>query len=79
MVETAKPILTKEKIDRHLAGQSSFTPVMNIQDWYDGSMKVVIFDTQDKLDDTLDKIRSMMSKQKAQSSNQNRPFKLKIY
>ena len=29
-VETAKRILTKEKIDRQLAGQSSSTPFMNI-------------------------------------------------
>ena len=29
-VETAKGILTKEKIDRQLAGQSSSTPFMNI-------------------------------------------------
>ena len=31
-VETAKRILTKENIDRQLAGQSSSTPFMNIKD-----------------------------------------------
>ena len=30
-VETAKRILTKEKIDRQLTGQSSSTPFMNIK------------------------------------------------
>ena len=38
-----------------------------------------MFDTQDRLDDMLDKITSMMSKFTAQDSNQNRPFKPKIY
>ena len=31
-VETAKIILTKEKIERQLARQSSFTPFMSIKD-----------------------------------------------
>ena len=34
-VETAKRILTKEKIDRQLAGPSSCTPFMSIKDSYD--------------------------------------------
>ena len=42
-VETAKTILTKEKIDRQLAGQTSSMPFMNIKDWY--ISKKVTFDT----------------------------------
>ena len=61
VVETAKRILTREKIDRQLAGQSSSTPFMNIRDRYN-SKKVVTFDTQDQLDDKIDKLTSMMSK-----------------
>ena len=34
MVETAKRILTKEKIDRQLARQSSSTPFMSTKDSY---------------------------------------------
>ena len=34
VVETGKRILTKEKIDRQLAEQSSSSPFMNIKDWY---------------------------------------------
>ena len=34
VVETAKRILTKEKIDRQLAGQLSSTPFMSIKDSY---------------------------------------------
>ena len=77
-VEATKRILTKEEIDRQLVGQSSSTPFMNIQDGYNRK-KVVTFDTQDRLDNKLDKITSMMSKLTAQGSNQNRPFKSKIY
>ena len=78
-VKTTKRILTKEKIDNQLMGQSSSTPFMNIGDGYNSSKKVVTFETQDRLDDKLDKITSMMSKLTAQGSNQNRPFKPKIY
>ena len=41
-VETAKRILTKEKIDRQLARQSSYTPFMSVKDNYN---KKVTFDT----------------------------------
>ena len=47
---------------------------MNIWDGYNSSKKVVTFDTQDTLDDKLDKITPMMSKLTAQGSNQNRPL-----
>ena len=60
-VETAKRILTKEKIDRQLAGQSSLTLIMNVRDGYD-SNKVVKFDMQDGLDDKIDQLTSMMNK-----------------
>ena len=51
---------------------------MNIRDGYN-SNKVVTSDMQDRLDDTIDKLTSMMSKLAAQGNNQNRPFKPKIY
>ena len=40
---------------------------------------MVTFDTQDRLDDKIDKLTSMMSKLSVQGSNQNRPFKPTIY
>ena len=76
-VETAKRILTKEKIDRQLAGQSSSTLFMNIRYHYD-SKKVVTFDTKDRLDNKIYKLTSMMSKLTAQGSNQNKQFKHKF-
>ena len=60
-------------------GQSSSTPFMNIQNGYNSSKMVATFDTQDRLDDKLDKIMSRMSKLTAQDHSQNRLFKPKIY
>ena len=45
-VETAKRILTKEKIDRQLSGQSSSTPFMSIRDSHN---RKVPFDTKTEL------------------------------
>ena len=78
MVEAAERILTKEKIDRQLAGQSSSMPFMNKKDGY-SSKNVVTFDMQDKFDDNIDKLTSMNSKLTAQGNNQNKQLKTKIY
>ena len=59
MVETAKRILTKEKIDRQLAVQSSSTSFMSIEGSYN---KKVTFDTWNGLEDKIDKLRVMMNK-----------------
>ena len=53
-VETVKRILRKERIDRQLAVQSSSTPFMSIKDGYNS--KKVTLDTQDSLDDKVDKL-----------------------
>ena len=60
----------KEMIDRQLTGQSSSTPFMNVRDGYN-SKKVATFDMQDRLDDKIDKLTSMMSKLTAKGSSQN--------
>ena len=76
-VATTKRIITEEKIDRQLAGQSSSTPFMNIKDGYNS--KKVTFDMQDRLDDKIDKLTLILSKLTAQGKNQNKQFKPKIY
>ena len=48
VVETAKRILTKEKIDRQLAGQSSSTRFLSVRD---SNNKRVTFNTQEGLED----------------------------
>ena len=54
-------------------------PFRNIQEGYNSNKKVVLFDTQDRLDDKIDKFTSLMSKLRAQVSSQNRLLKPKIY
>ena len=46
-METAKRILTKERIDRQLVGQISWTPFMSMRD---GFNKRVTFNTADNLE-----------------------------
>ena len=58
-VDTAKRMLTKEKIDKQLAGQSSSTPFMNIRD---SQGKKVSFNLQDDLEQKIDKLMVMMDK-----------------
>ena len=76
-VETAKRILTKEKIDGQLAGQSPLTPFISMTDEYNS--KRVTYDMQNNLDDKIDKLPSMTSTLIAQDNDQNKQFKLKIY
>ena len=77
MVETAKRILTKEKIDRQLAGQSSSTPFMSIKDNYNNIR--VTFDMQDGLEEKRDSLTVMMSKLTARENGTNKQFKPKIF
>ena len=76
MVETAKRILTKEKIDWQLAGKSSSTPFMSIKDIY---KKKVAFDTWDGLEDKIDRLTVMMGKLAAGDNGINKQFKPQIY
>ena len=76
MVETTKRILTKEKIDRQLAGQSLSTPFMSIKDSYN---KKVTFDTQDGLEDKIDRLTVIMGKLTTRDNRTNRQFKPQIY
>ena len=75
-VETAKRILTKEKLDKQLTGQSSTIPFMNIRD---DTERKVSFNVRDELGDKKDKLTVVMSKLVAKDSNERRPFKPHIY
>ena len=59
VVETAKRILTKEKLDRQFTGQSLSTPFMSIRD---GHHRKVSFDTKEELGDKIDKLMVMIGK-----------------
>ena len=75
-VEMAKPILTKEKIDRQLTGQTSLTPFMNIKG---GLGKKVTFNMMDGIEQMIDKLTVMMDKLVMEDNGQNRQFKLCVY
>ena len=69
-VETAKRVLTKEKIDRQMAGQSSTTPFMKVSDGQKPSFKnssknTVSFDALETIErnsDNIDKLTSLVNK-----------------
>ena len=65
-VETAKRILTKEKLDRQLTGQTSTSPFMSIRH---GINRKVSFNTRDELGDKIDKLTVMLGKLAAKDDN----------
>ena len=73
---TAKRILTKEKLDKQLTGQTSTSPFMSIRE---GTDKRVSFDTRDELGDKIDKWTVVMSRLAATENHERRPFKPQIY
>ena len=75
-VDTAKRILTKEKLDKQLTGQTSTSPFISIGE---GTDKRVSFNAKDELGDKVDKLTIVMSKLAATDSHERRPFKLQIY
>ena len=75
-VETAKRILTKEKLDKQLTGQTSTSPFMSIRD---GTERKVSFNARDELGDKIDKLTAMMGRLAVKDSNDKRPFKPQIY
>ena len=62
--------------DRQLVGQSSSMPFMNIKNGY--ISKKVPFNTQDALENKIDRLMSMMNKLTTQDDSQNKQFKPKI-
>ena len=74
--DTAKRILTKEKLDKQLTGQISTSPFMSIRE---GTDKRVSFDARDELGDKIDKLTMVMSKLAATDNHERRPFRPEIY
>ena len=65
-VDTAKRILTKEKLDKQLTGQTSTSPFMSVRD---GTERRVSFNTRDELGDKIDKLTVVMSRLVAKDSH----------
>ena len=76
VVDTAKRVLTKGKLDIQLTGQTSTSPFMSIRD---GMERKVSFNTRDELGDKIDKLTVVMSRLVAKDKNEKRPFKPQIY
>ena len=66
----------KEKIDRHLTGQSSSIPFMSIKDSHS---RKVSFDTREELGDKIDKLVVMIDKLTTRDSGSGRQYKPQIY
>ena len=49
-VDTTKRILTKEKLDKQLTGQTSTSPFLSVRD---GTERTVSFNTEDELGDKI--------------------------
>ena len=75
-VDTAKRILTKEKLDKQLTGQTSTSPFMSIRE---GTDRRVSFNARDELGDKTDKLTIVMSKLAAMYNHKRRPFRSQIY
>ena len=75
-VDRVKRILTKEKLDKQLTGQSSASLFMSVRD---GTERRVSFNTRDELWDKIDKLTVGMSKLAAKESHKRKPFKPQIY
>ena len=75
-VDMAKRILTKEKLDKQLTGQTHISPFMSVRD---GTDRRVSFNTRDELGDKIDKLTVVMSKLAANDSHERKPFKPQIY
>ena len=69
-------MLTKEKVDKQLAGQSSSTPFMSMRD---SQGKKVSFNTQDNLEQKIDKPTVMMGKLATEDEGHSKPFRPQIY
>ena len=75
-VDTAKRILTKEKLDKQLTGQTSTSPFMSVRE---GTNRRLSFNTRDELGDKIDKLTVVMNKLAAKDSHERRPFKPQIH
>ena len=76
VVEAAKRILNKEKIDKQLVWQTSSTPFMSVRD---SQHKKVTFNTVDDLEQKVDRLTVMMSKLVTEGEGCSKPFKPQVY
>ena len=76
VVETAKRMLTKEKLDKQLVGQTSSTPFLTMKD---SQSKKVSFNVYDDLEQKIERLTVMMDKLVTEDNTGSKPFKPQIY
>ena len=76
VVDTAKRMLTKEKTDKQLVGQTSSTPFMSVRD---SQSKRASFNTPDDLEQKIDRLTVMMGKLVTEDEGHPKPFKPQVY
>ena len=78
-VDAAKRVLTKEKLDKHLSGQTvNSTPFMKMGDTSHSGKKVSL-NAQDSIREKLENLMSMMYKMSIQQEEGKKPFKPQVY
>ena len=79
VVDAAKRVLTKEKLDKHLSGKVvNSTPFMKMGDTSHSGKKVSI-NAQDSIEERLENLTSMMYKMSIQQEEGKKPFKPQVY
>ena len=74
-----KRVLTKEKLDKHLSGQTvNSTPFMKLGDTSCSGKKVSI-NAQDSIREKIENLTSMMYKMSMQQEEGKKPFKPQVY
>ena len=75
-VETTQRMLTKEKIDKQLARQTSSTPFRSVRD---SQSKRVTFSVVDDSEQKIDRLTVMMGKLATEDERHPKPFKPQMY
>ena len=83
-IETAKRVLTKEKLDKQKAGQSSMSPFMKAskENTKKNNKRGVSFDaleTIDRRSDSMDKLASLVSKLDMKLDKKETQYRPKVY
>ena len=78
-VDAAKRVLIKEKLDKHLSGQTvNSTPFMKMRDTVHPDKKMSI-KPQDSIEERLENLTSMMHKMSIKQEEGKKPFKPQVY
>ena len=78
-MDAAKRVLTKEKLDKQLSGQTAnSTPFMKMEDTVHPGKKMSIT-PQDSIEERLKNLKSMMYKLSIQQEEGKKPFKPQVY